>query len=87
MFQTKCSTEEIDLSIILENPLKISLQIINTNNKDKISFLEVNKIMSNLKHMLMPPYESMLQTHLVMLPEVAIRPLLTEGREEYREEQ
>jgi len=35
---------------------------------------KTSKLMSNKEHMLMPPYDSVLQTHLVTLPEVSTRP-------------
>lgn len=43
MFQTKCLTEEIDLSIISEKAVKIFLQIIKSNNKRHLNKMFGNK--------------------------------------------
>lgn len=48
MFQTKCLTEEINLSIHLKKAVKISLQIMNCRNKStETRFLEINQMFGN----------------------------------------
>lgn len=88
MFQTKSLVEEIDLSVILEKEVKISLQTINSNAKR-----HWNKMFGNKSDCEQPGAYVNAPTRIdaadsfnYMFPEVSYRPSSCR-REKYREEQ